>query len=93
MARKVKTIKVARIWGDKDWTVRFGWLHPGRGHPKGVPRLFKVLGEKLPFDSLPKVDGHLRDSGIGPQQRCFDANRFTVTMSALPSATSDGGER
>jgi hypothetical protein len=64
MAKNIKTIKVAKIWGDKDWTVRFGWLNPGRGHPKGVPPLFKVLGEKLPFEALPKVDKHLRDIGI-----------------------------
>jgi hypothetical protein len=63
MARKViKIIKVAKIWGDKEWTVRFGWLNPGRGHPKGVPRLFKVPGEKLPFEALPKVDKYLRDN-------------------------------
>jgi hypothetical protein len=64
MARKIKTIKVAKIWGDKQWTVRFGWLNPGRGRPQGVPRLFKVLGEKLPFEALSQVDKHLRDIGI-----------------------------
>jgi hypothetical protein len=61
MARKVKTIKVAKIWGDKQWTVSFGWLNPGRGRPQGVPRLFKVLGEKLPSTGRPK---HL----VGPRR-------------------------
>jgi hypothetical protein len=64
MSRKIKSIKVAKIWANKEWIVRFGWLNQGRNHPKGVPPLFKVLGEKLPFEALPKVDKHLRDIGI-----------------------------
>jgi hypothetical protein len=64
MARKVKTIKVAKIWGDKQWTVRFGRLNPGPGRPEGVQSLFKVVGEKLPFDALSAVDKYLRDNNI-----------------------------
>jgi hypothetical protein len=67
MTQKVrKTITVEKIWGNGGpWTVRFGWLNPGRPGPtKGAPRLFKVLGEKLPFEALSAVDKHLRDIKI-----------------------------
>ena len=67
MTQKVrKIITVKKIWGNGGpWTVRFGWLNPGRPGPtKGVPSLFKVLGEKLPFDALSAVDKHLRDIQI-----------------------------
>lgn len=60
----IKKVIKAKIWGNREWTVRFGWLNPGRGRPHGVPRLFKVLGEKLPFEALSAVDKHLRDIGI-----------------------------
>ncbi len=64
MARKIKTIEVAKIWGDKQWTVRFGRLKPGRGRPQAVSSLFKVVGEKLPFEALSAVDKYMRDNGI-----------------------------
>ena len=66
MARRkaVKTIKVARIWGDDQWTVCFGKLNPGRGHPGSVQNLFRVVGEKLPFDSIHAVRRHLRQAGL-----------------------------
>ena len=64
MAKKVKTIKVAKIWGDKQWSVRFGRLNPGPGRPEAVQSLFKVVGEKLPFDALNAVNKYLRDNNI-----------------------------
>lgn len=64
MATKVKTIKVAKVWGDKQWTVRFGRLNRGLGRPEGVQSLFKVVGEKLPFESLNAVNKYLRDNNI-----------------------------
>jgi hypothetical protein len=69
MAKKstVKSIKVARIWGDKEWIVRFGSLNAGRGAAGGVKRLFRVVGEKLPIDAINKVNGYLRDQEIGRQ--------------------------
>jgi len=48
MTKKIKTIKVAKIWSDKQWTVRFGSLNAGPGKAGGVSRLFRVVGEKIP---------------------------------------------
>jgi hypothetical protein len=64
MAKKVKTIKVAKIWGDNQWTVRFGTLNPGPGRPESVQSLFKVVGEKLPFEAINPVNKYLRDRKI-----------------------------
>ncbi len=61
----VKTITVARIWGDKQWIVRFGKLNPGRGRPEAVRSLFRVVGEKLPFEAIREVNKYLRREKIG----------------------------
>lgn len=66
MVRKIKTIKVARVWGDKQqWTVRFGWLNAGRGGAGAGKRLFRVVGEKLPFEALAAVNKYLRSQAVG----------------------------
>jgi hypothetical protein len=57
MARKVKTFSVPKVWADKQWTVRFGRLGAGRDRLEGAPRLFKVVGEKLPFEAINAVNG------------------------------------
>lgn len=64
MARKIKTIKVKKIWGDTQWTVRFGRISSGPGRPQAVANLFKVVGEKLPFEALGAVDKYMRDNEI-----------------------------
>lgn len=64
MAAKVKTIKVAKMWGDKQWTVRFGRLNPGPGRPETIQSLFKVVAEKIPFEALNAVNRYLRDNNI-----------------------------
>lgn len=66
MAKKaaVKTIKLAKLWGNNQWTVRFGKLNPGRGRPEAVKRLFVVVGEKLPFESLNSVSHYLKKNSI-----------------------------
>ena len=64
MAKKIKTISVPKVWADKQWTVRFGRLNAGPGRPEGAPRLFKVLGEKLPFEALNKVNGVYGPKGL-----------------------------
>jgi hypothetical protein len=64
MARKVKTIKVAKIWGDKQWTVRYGRLNAGPGGAGGGKRLFRVVGEKLPFEALNDVNKRLRGLAV-----------------------------
>ena len=66
MAKNIKTIKRERanIWADNQWSVRFGKLNPGPGHPQTVKNLFVVVGEKLPFEALSYVNRHLRSEGI-----------------------------
>jgi len=66
MAKKTaaKTIKAKRIWSSPQWTVRFGNLSPGPGRPEAVPRLFQVVGEKLPLEAIHAVNRYLRDLGI-----------------------------
>ena len=66
MAKKsaVKTITDPRIWSDGQWTVRFGKLNPGPGRPEAVQSLFRVVGEKLPFEAIHKVSKRLKAEGI-----------------------------
>jgi len=40
------------------WTVRHGQLNAGRGG--GTARLFRVVGEKLPFEALPSVEAFIK---------------------------------
>lgn len=46
---------VTRVWHDLLWTVGRGRLVPGPGRPKKTRRLFQVVGEKLPIESLKDV--------------------------------------
>ncbi|MBI1741359.1 MAG: hypothetical protein HY233_07325 [Acidobacteriales bacterium] len=55
----VRTIKDRKVWSDGQWIVRFGELNAGRGRPDKVQSLFRVVGEKLPFEALGNVDKHL----------------------------------
>lgn len=64
MAKKVKTVSVPKVWADKQWTVRFGRVNAGPGRPEGAPRLFRVLGEKLPFEAINSVNSELRTQGV-----------------------------
>jgi hypothetical protein len=59
--KAVKVIKAETVFNEKDspWTVHYGRLNPGRGNP-GSPRLFQVLGEKLPFEALNEVKKYLK---------------------------------
>jgi hypothetical protein len=60
--RSTKT-KIRRIWGDTRWTVVLGELKRGRGRAGKIERLFKVVAEKLPYDSLQEVEKDLRQTG------------------------------
>ena len=52
----VKTIVVKRLlWSNAQWTVRFGRVNAGRGST-GAKRLFRVVGEKLPFEAIHAVE-------------------------------------
>ncbi len=44
-----------KIWSSALWQVVEGKLVPNRGRPRTTGRLFQAVGEKLPYDSLPKV--------------------------------------
>lgn len=64
--RKPRARKVIaeRVFGDHaGWTVHYGELRRGRGRPPKTEHLFRVVGEKLPYASLPAVKRHLRDEG------------------------------
>lgn len=41
------------------WKVQYGKLKRGKGHPGKVEHLFKIVGEKIPFDALADVKNHL----------------------------------
>jgi len=57
-----KTIEA--IYADHgQWKVLYGELKRGRGRPSLTAHLFRVVGEKLPFEALPEVRFHLRDQG------------------------------
>lgn len=45
------------------WTVQYGELKRGKGRPPKEQHLFKVAGEKLPYDSLSTVKKHLVNKG------------------------------
>jgi hypothetical protein len=60
----VKTIKASGVFSDPQWTVNFGELKAGSGPDEEFPRLFEALGEKLPFEALPKVQKYLKGQGI-----------------------------
>jgi len=64
MSAKTKKIKMPNVWSDEQWTVRFGRVNAGPGRPEGAPRLFTVLGEKLPFEAIDKVNSHLRKIAV-----------------------------
>ena len=54
-----KTIKQTVYEDGQRWSVKFGKLKRGKGRPSLAEHLFKVLGEKLPFECLPSVKEHV----------------------------------
>lgn len=66
--RPARKSKVTRIWSDgKQWTVGHGRLVPGPGRPRKTTRLFKIVGEKLPIESLDDVADDVRERGFGDE--------------------------
>ena len=55
----------SQVWANADWVVEFGELKRGAGRPPATERLFKAVGEKVPFDALGKVRDKLKTEGIG----------------------------
>lgn len=58
-ARFRKVVGGRVVWGDPRWRVVRGELKRGRGRPR--PKLFMVVAEKLPFDSIKAVTSAMRD--------------------------------
>ncbi len=57
-----KTVKESGIYRDERWNVHLGKLNPGPGHPKQT--LFLAIGEKLPIESINKVNAYMRTRKI-----------------------------
>ncbi|MFZ4765274.1 MAG: hypothetical protein ACOYMN_10010 [Roseimicrobium sp.] len=53
-------------WSDHQWSVKYGKLVPSRGYPGKIKSLFKWVGEKIPFEGLPKVRAVLNHEGADP---------------------------
>lgn len=63
-----KKVVQARIFGDgTNWTVHDGVLKRGKGNPGKAKHLFRVVGEKLPFSSLPAVRRDMKAKGLSSQ--------------------------
>jgi len=68
MARKAarsKTIHACVYKDGKQWNVQFGELRRRRGNPGKTERLFRVIGEKLPYEALSDVKKHLEKRELG----------------------------
>lgn len=66
---RAKKIVHEQVYSDGEWwTVHHGELkRKSLGRPHLTQHLFKVVGEKLPYDSLNNVKKHLQKSGYGIQ--------------------------
>lgn len=63
--RPSRKSKVKNVWNDSQWTVGHGRLIPGPGRPGKQSHLFKVIGEKLPIESLEDVNKQMKSAGFG----------------------------
>jgi hypothetical protein len=54
------------IYSDADWSVKAGTVVRAKPGKVKVGCLFKIVGEKLPFQSIKKVEQHVTDVGISP---------------------------
>jgi hypothetical protein len=64
--RRSKKLVRQHVWGDGDWSVKYGELKRGQGRPGAVSRLFQYIGEKIPFEALDDVRSHFRSDGTSP---------------------------
>lgn len=68
MAKKAALTKTTHASVFKDgelWNVQFGELKRHQGSPGKTDHLFRVVGEKLPFESLASVRKHLKEKEFG----------------------------
>ena len=57
-----KTVR-AQVFSDgHQWTVHYGELKRRQGNPGKTEHLFKVIGEKIPFEALSSVKKHLKEN-------------------------------
>jgi len=64
-AASTKTIEACVYKDGALWNVQFGELKRRQGNPGKTEHLFRVVGEKLPFEALASVRKHLFDKGFG----------------------------
>lgn len=57
---------IQRVWSGDGWSVEYGELKRGPGHPPATTRLFQFVGEKIPFDALDDVRSHFISDGTQP---------------------------
>ena len=57
---------IQRVWSGDGWSVKYGELKRGPGHPPATSRLFQFVGEKIPFDALDDVRSHFTSDGTQP---------------------------
>jgi hypothetical protein len=62
-ARRTKRVN-GTVWKDAIWKVVHGKLVRAPGRPKGVRSLFRVVGEKLPYDALVPVRKQMGELGL-----------------------------
>jgi hypothetical protein len=60
-------IRQRNVWSGESWTVHFGELRRGVGHPGKTPNLFRCIGELLPYDALDQVRKQLDEKDITAQ--------------------------
>lgn len=61
-------IVLEKVYTDgKTWTVQHGVLKRGKGRPEKTEHLFRVVGEKLPFNAIAKVKAHLKANDLTSQ--------------------------
>jgi hypothetical protein len=68
MARKAASTKTIYDCVYRDgrlWNVHFGVLKRRPGNPGKTPHLFRVIGEKLPYDALPTIRKDVVRQGFG----------------------------
>ncbi len=68
MAKKAaltKTIHTTVYKSDEIWNVHFGELKRHQGNPGKTDHLFRIVGEKLPYDALTAIKKHIKEKEFG----------------------------
>jgi hypothetical protein len=64
-AKLTKTIQTCVYKDGEQWNVQFGELKRHKGNPGKTAHLFRVIGEKLPFEALSFVRKHIQQHEPG----------------------------